>query len=737
MNSRLETRPPLTEPNPTAGEWRNVTLRAVPSTVPEPKDQPVALPIVPPRRKKLEQIIKSGGFKEVFGNLTRRSSCDSASSLDKGLAIKRRNSSSDINMESKSGLDDRSNEKKTTLVRKVSKVGNRKSDQFFGENLSDCLSDEPVDPQNQKVDVKQSPEIKLDTLKTVEIVQTEQPKHRDVIDAFIQSNSAQVVNDSHNQMAPTIKLKEEESEAINLNKKAEFLMAMLDEYNSDEMRYYGTKPVEEPIIVPKRKHGRHICDDHDKLNKALHDSTNHSKNSEGNTVATIIKPVAKPVLTIQNDEENKCPKKPQRDFDRYKHAMESDLVDTTNNNFDIIQETTMSKAPPLHATNHHSAKSSKETIEIGVKDPIFKDVDKLDSILKKCNSSHSFLTPDLMDQIVNKVYGFKMNWDDHDNVHNSGYDDCSSLVAPSSKLKTRKISTIRKDQITEKPIFEEPAEIDLSSNESEPAKNEPNSIEFKLNKTSSTSATDESEHMSESVSKFSIGEVSIIVSERSPQTILKEPLKIQSHKEEHSENKKEAEDVACLDLKETPEGAVKYPHSNTTSPKTNIIKKSDTVIEIQKLENDSLDSVPNALEDIYSANRSVLSDFQSYLNEFPKEAITSKCDSDSLKNELEDQSYTINNDRRGSIVDHDVWFNDHKDIPFEHQTNRRASEVVSYDTHSIFPFGEQDKTSFESSDFFDSKTICNSGNTNQNETKINKNEANDHSTLLKFLPPSK
>lgn len=111
-----------------------------------------------------------GGFKEVFGTPSRRSSIDSLENSPRtNSSSKRRNSSDDFTDFSKeTSLDDRG------IKRKVSKVGNKKSDKFLGENLSGCLSNSPF--------LASTPIL----AKKVDGLSTTLPK--DALDTFVDSN---------------------------------------------------------------------------------------------------------------------------------------------------------------------------------------------------------------------------------------------------------------------------------------------------------------------------------------------------------------------------------------------------------------------------------------------------------------------------------------------------------------------------------------------------------------------
>lgn len=162
MHSLETGTPTRAQPHSANDGWRKVTL-----TVPNGKCSNDEPPVAPPRRKRSSVVDRQPcGFKELFGNnVSRRSSCDSI--LDHPLTEreqemlqqKRKSKSiSDFNMnDSKATTDslsistiripvtrtlslmDRSMAQQSmipmprpTLQRKVSRVGNKKSDKFFG-----------------------------------------------------------------------------------------------------------------------------------------------------------------------------------------------------------------------------------------------------------------------------------------------------------------------------------------------------------------------------------------------------------------------------------------------------------------------------------------------------------------------------------------------------------------------------------------------------------------------------
>lgn len=141
------------------------------------------------------------GFKDVFGTI------GAARSLDYD-EIKPCEKQQNV-LQTRTDIEER---KETTLERKL-RVGNKKTDKFFGESLSDHLSDEPI--------------------------VTSEKMNKDEVDRSSTSE-----------------------------KKLFFLMNMLEE--DDGEKYKGKHPVEEPVFVAKKKEVKHICDDDDHMHAKFH-----------------------------------------------------------------------------------------------------------------------------------------------------------------------------------------------------------------------------------------------------------------------------------------------------------------------------------------------------------------------------------------------------------------------------------------------------------------------------------
>lgn len=365
----------------------------------------------------------------MFGTPSRPSSCDSLETFNKtNYSPKRRNSSDDFTDFSKeSSVDSRG------VQRKISKVGNKKSDKFLGENLSDCLSNSPflastpilakrVGGSTTSVTV---PKDALETfvesnvlrhadpsLNISEIVadRIEQPK----VTELHQSQSGPIQMRIQYSKEPELldaaktTLNDYTDTADNLDRRAEFLMTMVNhEFNDtnvpphiDEVLtapkrrrsknipneevdviletksepnpqsvekvievirneqveadkilkldlsqkkkefpksnpdspniYAHLQPVEHELIVPVRKNYKHVCDDDEHVHKSTtrkHDHTHdHSDVVDGkhNIPGGIIETVKVEENKIQ---ENVSPKKPDRDFSRYRKSDDLSILE--------------------------------------------------------------------------------------------------------------------------------------------------------------------------------------------------------------------------------------------------------------------------------------------------------------------------------------------------------------------------------------------------------------------------
>ncbi|XP_058829973.1 uncharacterized protein LOC131689132 [Topomyia yanbarensis] len=341
----LETTPKSS----TLDSWRSATL-TVPNAGDTVIDRP---PVAPPRKKRstLErgtspQMLKvKNGFKDVFGPDSRRASHDiqtttlqdgtAQDTVDVGLQGRAQScyeidakvdAFSDFSViPTKTELEKPKAPMQNHISGKAATVGNRKSDRFFGENLSDSLSIVPVVPvvtERRKSAKKGMEDLdKIDQFIEKNVLKPilKEPTRNDTSTAEIKSpvqiethklklaeEEKSNIEDSKNDLN-----EEKEKQLIkyiddavgketNLGKKAEFLMAMLEDYPEDQ--YLGMVPVEEPVIVPRKRKSRHICDDTDHMHNMLH---KHEECESSKNLITTEASIETP------------PRKPNRDFGKY------------------------------------------------------------------------------------------------------------------------------------------------------------------------------------------------------------------------------------------------------------------------------------------------------------------------------------------------------------------------------------------------------------------------------------
>lgn len=787
---RLETSPPTqTQPQSMLNDgWRKTTL-TVPGKIETEDDVKDDGPVAPPRKKRLSMLSPEQqpcGFAELFGNnISRRSSYDSVlnerTATSNALQQKRM---SDANLTLNAGETETKvplplPESETSaamaaatisptkpehrLQRKISRVGNKKSDKFFGENLSDCLSDEPVTPESQTAENAPAKD-ELDHF----------------IDAIISVQGTADANANALKVDSTGGAEDDDDEnKTSLDRKAEFLMAMLDDKNlykdataeeqevilapkrrslnlaslqkgesetivvtqgeknvntevkhekselnnkletvDDTDHYKGMEPVDEPIIVPSRRQPKpHICDDEDHLHVHIHhpvqkieqiDQPKIDKDREV-SIAEIIEQII-------------TPKKPKRDLAVYEKTILQNESAPVQSQADVAKEKPIPRTRHLSQGNLMSPTRPSTTIELSVSatavDVVKTAPDsprvKAEKVLKKCVSQQSFLTQEMMGQIVDRVYGFKDQIDDLDD----SYDDGSSKVSPHSKLTTRKISVARKEPA---PIHENPSKE--KSNESLRVKIVSigpvaviHTIETPLQSTVSTTQS--------SVDFLNFERIHSDVPDKSPE--------------------QPSTPVNSIDSIEATIGAI-----NSTEPMPSI--------ETTTIENTM--PIKHVLDDIYSSNRSILDGFQRYL-EFEKKAppiaTTESSTIGSSDDENTDSDVTVKDinanengidievhnkvlraidggERRDSIVEVDQWFLKHNDKSFGSDSRRDSNSSNGYDTRKVFPFGKSEPGA--GTEFFDSQSK--SGKmveiSSKNENKAHDDESVEHSTLLKYL----
>lgn len=380
-------------------------------------------PVAPPRKKR--STLKKGstlpttfgegagvrnGFKDVFiGGASKVLKYDDIEYIDKEDNVVQTRAAVESD-------EDKSPERKL-------KVGNKKTDKFFGEELSDRLSDVPV---NKEV-------------------------------ALLEEDPGAVVDATVEFLG-------------NSDKKLFFLMNMLEMEQEEEMKYNGKEPVEEPLFVARKKEiKRHLCDDDDHM----HGQIFHKHEKDCDHTDHIV-----------------APPKPDRDFSKYQAAAEEkpsqevDVKKVEEPKMRVNRAISRENLPtPPDAPKRKSGMGSVpntptitiETIEFNTsaenednKDDEKKVEEekvekKIEKAVKRPPSLNFSRTPEpepierddepspttptrfhheIVDRMIKKAYGFHDYHPDDMSEHN--HDDGSNLVAPTSKLATRKISVGRK-----------------------------------------------------------------------------------------------------------------------------------------------------------------------------------------------------------------------------------------------------------------------------------------------------
>lgn len=893
---RLETCPPTnTQPKSTMEGWHRATL-TVPTKITTIDANGKEIPIPPPRRKRPSQEAHAlekpkSGFKELFGqNISRRSSCDSTmyvervASAEKEKMEQQRRSQSTANLmpaETVTALniDPRpvvtipqslvssstttpSPSDRPLLQRKVSRVGNKKSDKFFGENLSDCLSDEPivsdsVDELLQEVAIRAEAS---STATTEVIADTTSVATKDNIDIFIERNLPQPQNIEEIVKSATvepsqisisdeivIKLNEcvtnelsnieksvesasddrpVQTKRDSLDKKAEFLMAMLDDdilykdgsndiestttdetviaavvaaprrkhskqqevdklivdaaetvveqiekeaiasvraavpqTSVDETDHYkGLAPVEEPIIVPKRRHYGHICDgDHD---HSVHDHQGHDEPDTRPPVSIESQIIPIAAVTESSAQATStapiaCPKKPKRDFALYEKSKQSSSSASPSSSPEQpkpAKRTPRKKERPSSVENLLSANlessPEKENIPKAGSDPrrVPRLADRHDSKLKKAISSSSFLTQELMNQIVERVYGCQ---DPFDEVH--GYDDGSTRVMPISKTTARKISTTRREvpsaieeEVREEAVRTEATPAPSTANEQVQSVEKVETVPIAFVK-SDTNDTDE-----------------ITMDRR------REIERALANNAEHKQRKEDTLSFIELEKLHAHPGRKQVVHTEIihhTVAQPHIVEDIEKIL---KTANPDDEAISHVLDDIYKSNNSILEEFQKYLDEEvsddqdsdSKEATTAhkivkkdrahpvevhtmttthttsagEPQSVTVAYEIEDGVkkplfVNVNGERRDSIVDVDQWFLKHNEFGDHPRRGSESGVHVGYDTKKLFPFGKLDKSHSGATEFFETKNQDGV----EEDVPVEPKVVDEHSTLLKFM----
>lgn len=715
-NCSLETGPPTrSQPQPSTNNvWQKAHLNV-------PNDKPAAehvRPIVPPRRKRssTNQIASQRcGFKELFGSCeSPHSSCNTLSKCAANrttpekepdtFQIRRLSKSkSDINLsERKSSCysntaetlriplarplslivqEEYKQRSGLSLKRNISRVGNEKSDKFLGVEISQYLSDEPLTPDPDNI-----PETILAAYST-EISKS----------ISNSANANELISNTANDDDSSLELDRKR----NLDKKAEFLMAMLD--NDDDDNDDGGNLIK----VPPRKSSQRKVE-------------NHCEPIISNAHATVEQNASRKIVPAE--EPTVAPRKFPRAKDISENVNQAKLVpDDVNAETRVIEYTkvnsvnplingktfdnqpdTVMEVKPVKRVRHLSQENlmSKKIISTKSKDMI--DLLQMEAmiksqqangqdkhILKKYNGQQSFLTNELMCQIADRVYGFRDPFEMNDHI----FDDGSSKCVPNSKLATRKISAHHKESMVTR--------ID--------------------------------ENVEENKIANQISDNPTIITETEIHFTAKEGP--QSMEESKSVMLQCADFIAAertLNME-----------TKTFSSMNEKILLSQTQMKIESIAslaetNDSIQmNIPNASGNDESTQSKPLADSESFIM-----LLHSNESKDSINRDGKSVKHSIakrllgqasdgigNGKRRDSIDELSQWFLKHKDLS---DVPRRGSvDCVAYDTKRVFPFGKSDAGA--GSNFFENKTLSKSLDNISNEPTAKIDTPGDHSILLKYL----
>ncbi|XP_055609778.1 uncharacterized protein LOC129756792 [Uranotaenia lowii] len=475
----------------TMTSWRSTTLSSS-----DGNDVVSTPPVAPPRKKRatLERnssptvavLNVKNGFKEVFAPDSRR---PSANVPETTAEVLQRASSQSPTFEIDAGNDAFSDfskvptkaeldtSKSETTNSKLTNTGNKKSDKFFGVNLSDTLTIEPKPTRRRNSKLNTDELDKIDQfiekntvsqnnrVPVIEVTSVEEKlgnghilNHQKEVDLAVEEG----VKDKENEESLLRFIDQTVGKETSLGKKAEFLMAMLEDYPED--RYLGMTPVEEPVIVPRKRKSRHICDDDHHMHNRVHNTSESSMN----------------LITTEASIETP-PRKPNRDFSRYLAAMDacSDSDDSCTGPIRRPRTPTrnMLVAPPSppklvkshsekqfknhikeDATSTPKKKTSPESTKAHTPRTLKRIISMPSTVqldvgtesrsttpqpqLLKSSSSSSFLMKDL-----SKAHISVGRFTPEDHSHNAA----DELVKPKSRLAVRKISTKSIDSLPSTP----------------------------------------------------------------------------------------------------------------------------------------------------------------------------------------------------------------------------------------------------------------------------------------------
>lgn len=605
--------------------------------------------------------------------------------------------------------EDRSRERKL-------KVGNKKTDKFFGESLSDHLSDEPIEAE---VEEKKSS-------------------------------------------------KDETDRSSTSDKKLFFLLNMLEQEHMEEEKYKGKVPVEEPLFIAKKKEiKKHICDDEDHLHEHLHkhEKEDHvvappkpdrdfSKYQASDNVAPA-EELAKEIEG-KNAAEAEEDKEMQAKIEAVQAKVEESLMKsrvkksvsredlpappeaprrktevssvpgtptTPTIRIETIEFVTSSETSTASDDRNDEILDEKKATKAAKRPPALNlamATKEAEEIETKPVSSTPILGHDIAHHMMQKTYGFQgFSPEDSEHYHEDGSD------GPKSKLVNRKSSTTRK--FSTESI---PSSICSESELLRPGASTPRK---------KISFCDDPLKVIEETLKPRDGTSSPLSPPKSPtgrtrdyEKMLESPSMDDIIDEIYSKNS-----IIMQEFQTYLEKSIESkPVINVDQEKEFLREKGITDNEFSR----APQQVKNLAELEEDDNQSFSDSFESTDTE--QETIT----------EMKTLPKYNPNRRRESIEDVDGWFNNHLDLEQKESEicgSMETPPIPGYDTKTIFPFGRSitERRDSLSTDFLSDTAHApvkrsvilvrdseSSGDDDQKEfAKFRKDKSPDHSTLLKYF----
>lgn len=716
-------------------------------------------PVAPPRKKR--STLKKGstlptsfgdgsvpnGFKDVFIN-------GGVSKVFKREEIKRVEKEEDVvQTRAASECED---EMSRERIREL-KVGNKKTDKFFGESLSDHLSNEPV----LRIDESKIDEAKDET----DVNYTADKK------LFFLMN---MLDQDHDDENDDIKCE------ISQNNEEPIDRKRYDEEDDDAL-YKGKLPVEEPLFIARKKVIKHICDDDDHMHH--HHFHSHEKESSDHVDDHSHDKESSETVVLRNQEKESsaiAPPKPDRDFSKYhsnpleesalkeaeelqtkarvKKTISRESLPTppeapkrksgvgsspgtptiTIESIDFItsNENEKTKVEPIkvQAKIESEAAPVETKVKIETKYPAplkISQIPKYDPIPSDETPTPStpIFTHEIMDHVFKKAYGFH-GFHPEDTEHN--HDDGSNLVAPRSKLTTRKISVTRK--ISTESQASNDGEF-ARSNELLPPGSPRKKISFS----------------DDPLSKISESNSAAGDTREPPRTPPASPMKNRDYQQilKAASMKDIIDEIYSKNSEIMIEFQSYLEKSIETEPVINVDEEKEFLKAKGITDNEFSRTPEPKLE-----HEEEIDDNQSYSDSF--ESTDTEQETITEMKKATSRLPKFNMGRRESIEDVDNWFNNHlkmdqneSDVCGFMEGTEPSSGTPTYDQKKIFPFGPTitGRRDSSSNEFFaglpQTITRTNIGPLRESESSVSEDESRpsndhrqqspDHSTLLKFL----